>query len=138
MSSLPSPDAHILDAVWQTIYERRKAFKAGADPRSSRTMRLFKKGRKKVAQKYGEEAVECLIEAVRGRTELLVEESADMLYHWLVMLAASGVEPDAVWQALAKRHGMSEAEERRTRQAIETGGSTCASTGASSKSTPSD
>ena len=66
MSSLPSPDAHILDAVWQTIYERREALKAGADPSSSRTMRLFKKGRKKAAQKYGEEAVECLIEAVRG------------------------------------------------------------------------
>jgi phosphoribosyl-ATP pyrophosphohydrolase len=138
MSSLPSPEAHILDVVWQTIYERREAFKAGANPSSSRTMRLFKKGRKKAAQKYGEEAVECLIEAVQGRTELLVEESADMLYHWLVMLAASGVDPDAVWQALAKRHGMSEAEERRARQAIETGGSTCDLTGASSKSTPSD
>ena len=91
-------NAQILDELYAVIESRK-----GADPSTSRTAQLFHRGVAKIAQKVGEEAVETLIEAVRGNKELLAEESADLLYHLLVLWADQDVKPEAIWQALAKR-----------------------------------
>ncbi len=89
-----------LDELYAVIESRR-----GADPENSNTARLFERGVPKIAQKLGEEAVETVIEAVRGQHEELAAESADLLYHLLVLWAACGLEPKQVWQALAQRRG---------------------------------
>ena len=68
-----------------------------------------------MAQKFGEEAVECLIEAVAGNAQALVGESADVLYHLLVMWVAAGVEPAQVWAELARREGVSGLAEKAAR-----------------------
>ena len=91
-------NAQILDELYAVIESRK-----GADPSTSRTAQLFHKGVAKIAQKVGEEAVETLIEGVKGDKTRLAEESADLLYHLLVLWADQGVKPDAIWQALAKR-----------------------------------
>jgi phosphoribosyl-ATP pyrophosphohydrolase len=91
-------DARILDELYDVIEDRK-----GGDPKSSGTAKLFERGTAKIAQKLGEEAVETLIEGLRGDRELLAEESADLLYHLLVLWADQKLPPDAVWQALAKR-----------------------------------
>ncbi|MGD8810666.1 MAG: phosphoribosyl-ATP diphosphatase [Gammaproteobacteria bacterium] len=96
-------DARILDELYGVIESRK-----GADPETSRTAQLFHRGVAKIAQKVGEEAVETLIEAVRGDKDLLAEESADLLYHLLVLWADQGVKPDAIWEALARRRETSE------------------------------
>ena len=89
---------HILDELYCVVESRK-----GADPKTSRTALLFDRGVAKIAQKLGEEAVETLIEGVRGDKERLAEESADLLYHLLVLWADQKVKPEAVWQALARR-----------------------------------
>ena len=91
-------DAHILDELYAVIESRK-----GADPKTSRTAQLFHRGVAKIAQKVGEEAVETLIEGMRGDRDRLAEESADLLYHLLVLWADQNVRPQAVWQALARR-----------------------------------
>jgi phosphoribosyl-ATP pyrophosphohydrolase len=78
-----------------------------ADPESSYTARLYAKGVNKIAQKMGEEAVETAIAAVAEGNERLVRESADLLYHLLVLWAAKGIVPDDVWLELDRRFGTS-------------------------------
>ena len=90
--------AHILDELYGVIESRK-----GADPSTSGTAALFGRGVEKIAQKVGEEAVETVIEGVRGDNERLAEESADLLYHLLVLWSCRDVKPDAIWRALAKR-----------------------------------
>jgi phosphoribosyl-ATP pyrophosphohydrolase len=68
-----------------------------------------------VAQKFGEEAVECLIEAVAGNRHALIAESADVLYHLLVMWVDLGVEPQDVWAELERRQGVSGIAEKAAR-----------------------
>ena len=104
------PDARILDRLYEVIDGRR-----GADPTVSHTAKLFERGPEKIAQKLGEEAVETVIEGVRGDQEALAAESADLLYHLLVLWAARGLEPPAVWAALAARRGVSGIDEKRSR-----------------------
>ena len=67
--------------------------------------KLFDRGITKIAQKVGEEAVETVIEGVAGDRARLAEESADLLYHLLVLWAASGIKPAKVWAALETRKG---------------------------------
>ena len=93
-------DNAVLERLFAIIDSRR-----GADPESSYTARLFAKGTPKIAQKVGEEAVETVIEAMAGDRDRLIEESADLLYHLLVLWAASGVTPDEIWRALGRREG---------------------------------
>jgi len=100
----------ILDRLWQVIQSRR-----GADPQSSYTARLFARGRAKIAQKLGEEAVETVIEGVRDDPAKLVVESADLLYHLLVLWADAGVSPADVAAELERREGTSGLDEKRTR-----------------------
>jgi phosphoribosyl-ATP pyrophosphohydrolase len=95
-------DVTVLERL-ATVIESRK----GTDPETSYTARLFSRGRAKIAQKVGEEAVETVIEALRGDREALAAESADLLYHLLVLWADAGVDPHEVWTALAAREGSS-------------------------------
>ncbi len=99
-----------LDRLWHVIQSRR-----GADPQTSYTARLFARGRAKIAQKLGEEAVEAVIEGVAGDSAKLVGESADLLYHLLVLWADAGVSPADVAAELARREGISGIDEKRGR-----------------------
>ncbi len=94
-----------------TTIEARK----GADPDSSWTAKLLAKGPEKCAEKFGEEAVEAIIEAVKGDQAKLTSEAADVLYHLLVMLAARDVALDDVLDELARRQGVSGLEEKAAR-----------------------
>ncbi|MCT4682381.1 MAG: phosphoribosyl-ATP diphosphatase [Roseicyclus sp.] len=87
----------------------------GADPETSWTAKLLARGPKKAAQKFGEEAVEAVIEAARGDKEKLTEEAADVLYHFLVMLTSRGVELSDVYAELARREGVSGLAEKASR-----------------------
>lgn len=103
-------DAVVLDRLFTVIESRRDA-----DPTVSHSARLLSRGPAKVAQKFGEEAVECLIEAVAGNRDALIAESADVLYHLLVLWVSSGVEPAEVWEELVRREGVSGIAEKAAR-----------------------
>jgi phosphoribosyl-ATP pyrophosphohydrolase len=103
-------DGTILDRLYRVIESRRTA-----DPSVSNTARLFAKGTDKIAQKLGEEAVETVIEGVRGKKKELAAESADLLYHLLVLWCDRGLKPGDVWDALARREGVSGVLEKRSR-----------------------
>src|SRR5271168_112579 len=100
-----------LDRLWRVIQSRR-----GADPQTSYTARLFARGRAKIAQKLGEEAVEAVIEGVGDNPAALVGESADLLYHLLVLWAAAGVSPADVAAELTRRQGTAGVAEKRARE----------------------
>src|ERR1700751_3344497 len=110
-SSLNGLDGGILDRLYKVIESRR-----GADPAVSNTARLFAKGTEKIAQKVGEEAVETVIEGVRGKKKELAAESADLLYHLLVLWAHRELKPAEVGAALAQREGVSGIEEKKNRK----------------------
>jgi phosphoribosyl-ATP pyrophosphohydrolase len=107
-----SEKAHILDRLSAVIESRR-----GDDPDFSYTARLFAKGSKKIAQKVGEEAVETIIARLAEDKAALASESADLLYHLLVLWAEAGLDPEEVWAALEARTGTSGIEEKRSRPA---------------------
>lgn len=92
----------ILSDMYDVIEGRK-----GADPETSYTARLFCKGTQKIAQKLGEEAIEATIAAVSESQERLIRESADVLYHLLVLWAHKGIKPPLVWDELEKRFGTS-------------------------------
>ena len=91
------------------------ATRKGADPESSWTAKLLAKGPEKCAEKFGEEAVEAIIEAVKGDREKLTAEAADVLYHLLVMLATRDVTLDQVLAELERREGTSGIAEKAAR-----------------------
>jgi phosphoribosyl-ATP pyrophosphohydrolase len=74
-----------------------------ADPAKSRTARLFRAGRAKMAKKLAEEAVEVVIDAMHGHPEAVVKESADLLYNLVVLWVHAGVHPDEVWAEMHRR-----------------------------------
>jgi phosphoribosyl-ATP pyrophosphohydrolase len=104
-------DSDTLERLYKAILSRR-----GADPDTSYTAKLFHKGRAKIAQKLGEEAVETVIEAVAGNKEKLAAESADLLYHLLVLWADAGLKPSDVYGVLAEREGVSGIAEKSSRK----------------------
>ena len=91
------------------------ATRKGADPESSWTAKLLAQGPEKCAEKFGEEAVEAIIEAVKGDKAKLTTEAADVLYHLLVMLAARDVTLQDVLAELDKRAGTSGLAEKAAR-----------------------
>ncbi|MGH1368706.1 MAG: phosphoribosyl-ATP diphosphatase [Maritimibacter sp.] len=99
-----------LDRLANTIKERR-----GVNPRDSWTAALLSQGPEKCAEKFGEEAIEAIIEAVKGDTEKLTSECADVLYHMLVMLTARDVSLNAVMAELERREGTSGLAEKASR-----------------------
>jgi phosphoribosyl-ATP pyrophosphohydrolase len=100
-----------LDRLAATVDARR-----GADPGSSWTAKLLSKGPEKCAEKFGEEAIEAIVEAVRGDRERLVSEAADVLYHLVVMLASRDVALDDVLAELERREGVSGIDEKAARK----------------------
>ncbi|MEM1374804.1 MAG: phosphoribosyl-ATP diphosphatase [Pseudomonadota bacterium] len=92
------------------------AARKDADPESSWTAALLAKGPEKCAEKFGEEAVEAIIEAVRGDKERLTAEAADVLYHLLVMLTARGITLADVEAELDRRTGTSGHAEKAARK----------------------
>jgi len=103
-------DDTVLERLYRAILDRR-----GADPDTSRTAKLFQQGHKKIAQKLGEEAVEAALEGVLGDRDKLIAESADVLYHLLVLWAACDVRPADVWAELKRREGISGIAEKQSR-----------------------
>jgi len=99
-----------LDDLYANIQARKSA-----DPSSSWTAQLLAKGPEKCAEKFGEEAVEAIIEAVKGDRNALTSEAADVLYHLLVMLAARDVPLSDVMQTLAARQTQSGLSEKANR-----------------------
>ena len=106
---MTAPDS-ALDRLAATIAARK-----GADPDTSWTAKLLATGPEKCAEKFGEEAVEAIIEAVKGDRPKLTAEAADVLYHLLVMLAARDVTLADVLAELARREGMSGIAEKAAR-----------------------
>lgn len=99
-----------LQTLAATIQSRK-----GADPDTSWTAKLLAKGPEKCAEKFGEEAVEAIIEAVKGDRAALTSEAADALYHLLVMCAARDVTLADIEAELATRHGTSGLTEKASR-----------------------
>ena len=100
-----------LERLAATIEARK-----GADPDSSWTAKLLSKGAEKCAQKFGEEAIEAVMAVAKNDRQNLVYESADVLYHLLVMLAARGVGLDEVMAELERREGTSGIAEKAARR----------------------
>jgi phosphoribosyl-ATP pyrophosphohydrolase len=87
-----------LDRLYEQVIAARHA-----DPSVSRTARLLRSGRAKMAKKLAEEAVEVVIDAMNGERDAVVRESADLLYNLTVLWVSSGVRPEAVWTEMARR-----------------------------------
>ena len=104
------PDCAQLDRLFATIESRR-----GADPESSYTAQLFAGGVGAIAQKVGEEAVEVVVAAHHTSPQHVTGESADLLYHLLVLWAEVGIAPADVWAELARREGTSGLDEKAAR-----------------------
>ncbi len=90
---------HILDTLYDIVKDRKDA-----SPEESYTAKLYQKGTAKIAQKVGEEAVETLIEALNKDNEKLAEESADLLFHLMVLWSDRDLDPSEVWNILKERH----------------------------------
>lgn len=99
-----------LDDLAQIIADRAKA-----DPDSSWTAKLLAKGPEKCAEKFGEEAIEAIIEATKGDSARLTSEAADVLFHLLVMLQSRGVALSDVMAELDRRQGTSGLDEKASR-----------------------
>jgi phosphoribosyl-ATP pyrophosphohydrolase len=87
-----------IDRLYQAVLAARSA-----DPTRSRTARLLQSGRGKMAKKLAEEAVEVVIDAMHGERAAVVSESADLIYHLVVLWVAAGLRPDEVWAEMARR-----------------------------------
>jgi phosphoribosyl-ATP pyrophosphohydrolase len=99
-----------LDNLFAIIASRK-----GGDPDTSYTAKLLAAGVEKCAKKFGEEATEAVIAAIQKDKTELAKESADVLYHLLVLWAASGITPQDVYTVLQSREGLSGLEEKASR-----------------------
>ena len=100
-----------LDDLFATIETRKNA-----DPDSSWTAKMLAKGPDKCAEKFGEEAIEAIVEAIKDNKAALTSEAADVVYHLMVMLAARDVSWQAVVSELARRQGVSGLAEKAARK----------------------
>ena len=95
-----------VDKLYQAVLAAKNA-----DPASSRTARLMRAGRSKMAKKMAEEAIEVAIDAMHGNREAVVRESADLIYNLVVLWVSAGVRPEDVWAEMKRRErllGMAE------------------------------
>ena len=104
------PRADVLERLFSLIEGRK-----GGDPAASYTAKLLAEGKGRIAKKLGEEATETVIAAAAGTPAEIVRESADLLYHLLVLWAAAEVKPADVWAELARREGTSGLAEKAAR-----------------------
>jgi phosphoribosyl-ATP pyrophosphohydrolase len=100
----------VLERLQATIASRQ-----GSDPQSSYTAKLLGEGPERAAKKFGEEAVEVVIAAIKGDPDAIAHESADTLFHWLVLLQGAGVSLDQVAAKLEAREGISGLVEKASR-----------------------
>lgn len=101
----------VLQRLYAVIESRR-----GADASSSYTASLFDKGLDEITRKVGEEATETIVAALSGKANAeITAESADLLYHLMVLWAEKGIAPDDVWDELSRREGTSGIEEKAAR-----------------------
>jgi phosphoribosyl-ATP pyrophosphohydrolase len=101
----------ILDDLFKVIQSRK-----GASPDESYTSRLFSKGENKILKKIGEEATELVMAGAKDRRDEIICESADLLYHMMVLLAYKDMELEEVYRELARRQGISGLEEKAQRK----------------------
>ena len=102
---------HAIDELFSNIVDRKSA-----DPSVSYTAKLLNGGTNVIAQKVGEEAVETVIEAVSGSQDSLIHESADLLYHLMVLWADADINLQSIWEELDSRSGQSGIEEKASRR----------------------
>ena len=107
---MPLPPDY-LNHLLSIIQARRNA-----SAEESYVARLFVKGTPKIAQKVGEEAVEVVIAALKDDRQEIIKESADLLFHWLILLADAGITPDEVLYEIHRREGISGLMEKASRQ----------------------
>jgi len=104
---MTNKDIEILERLFATIKSRQ-----GADSSSSYTAKLFDAGDERICEKIKEEALEVIQAALKETDDRVVSESADLLYHLLVLWASKGIESDQVWDELVRREGTSGIEEK--------------------------
>lgn len=109
-------DADYLKHLFSVVESRR-----GADPDTSYIARLFAKGRPHLARKVGEEAVETAIAAISADKSDTIAESADLLFHLLVLWADAGIRVEEVLEELQRREGTSGLDEKRARKTKKSG-----------------
>ena len=102
--------SQIIEELFSVIESRK-----GGDPKVSHTARLFEKGRGKIAKKTGEEAIEVIVAALHQTPDRVVSESADLLYHLMVLWADQGIRPAEVFAELESRVGVSGIKEKKSR-----------------------
>ena len=95
-------DGRILDRLYQVADSRRNA-----DPSSSYTAKLLGRGKRRIARKVGEEAVEVVVAALAQPPEDVIAESVDLLYHLTVLWVSLGLKPADIWAEMARREGLS-------------------------------
>ena len=91
-----------------------------SDPTKSRTARLLRQGRAKMAKKLAEEAVEVVIDAMHGQPEAVVRESADLMYNLVVLWVAAGIHPDQVWDEMKRRERLFGIAEKMPKDLVQT------------------
>ncbi len=101
----------VLTRLYETICRRRDA-----DPASSYVASLFAKGTKKIAQKVGEEATETIVASASGDKREIIAESADLLFHLMVLWAAHNITPEEISVEFERREGTSGIEEKNSRK----------------------
>jgi phosphoribosyl-ATP pyrophosphohydrolase len=94
----------------------------GGDPAVSRTAKLMRAGRAKMAKKLAEEAIEVVIDAMNGERDAVVRESADLLYNLVVLWAEAGVRPQDVWSEMARRERLFGLAEKLPKKHIDSNG----------------
>jgi phosphoribosyl-ATP pyrophosphohydrolase len=102
-----------LERLYQAVIAARDL-----DPATSRTARLFQRGPAKMAKKLAEEAIEVVIDAVNGKADAVVRESADLLYNLTVLWASAGVKPEDVWREMERREKMLGIAEKLPKSAV--------------------
>lgn len=106
-----------LERLYQQVIEAKTA-----DPAVSRTAKLMRAGRSKMAKKLAEEAIEVVIDAMNGETDAVVRESADLLYNLVVLWAEAGIEPRDVFAEMARRERLFGLAEKVPKKHDETSG----------------
>jgi phosphoribosyl-ATP pyrophosphohydrolase len=106
--------ADSLDRLYQAVVAAERA-----DPATSRTARLLRAGRGKMAKKLAEEAIEVVIDAMNGQTDAVTKESADLLYNLVVLWVAAGVHPRDVWAEMDRRERLMGIAEKLPKHAVD-------------------
>jgi phosphoribosyl-ATP pyrophosphohydrolase len=106
--------ADSLDRLYQAVVAAKRS-----DPATSRTARLLRSGRGKMAKKLAEEAIEVVIDAMNGQTDAVIKESADLLYNLVVLWVAAGVHPKDVWDEMDRRERLMGIAEKLPKNAVD-------------------